>query len=175
MIERAYGADGVCVHVEFQLTQEEFRAFARWQVRRSKVVRRLAILIAFEFVLGAVLAFTAAAVVGATLLVLSIAQVVLYAALFATAPARAWKKATPGLRGQQVIEFSDAGVHAQSTNSESESRWAMYTRTVQLDDLYLLGVTGNKFILIPRRAFASPDDEARFRAIVADHTAAELR
>jgi hypothetical protein len=45
MIERAHGADGDPVRVEFNLTRKDFNAFAQWQILHFRAVRRLAVVV----------------------------------------------------------------------------------------------------------------------------------
>jgi hypothetical protein len=174
-IERAHGMDGDRVRTEFTVTREDLDTFTRWQILRSRVVRRLALLFGFTVLCGVIAAVTFDGVLGIILIVIGCVEAVVYSALFASTPRRVWAKRSADMRSTQIIEFSEAGVFSQTVNAESDARWSIFTTAVEHQDLYFLGFAGARlWRIVPKRAFASPGDEARFRQLVGDHTDARL-
>ena len=90
------------------------------------------------------------------------------------APTRCWRRNT-WIRGPQRLAFSDEGIETQSTVSEGRSQWALLKGSYENTSCYMLLTSGRaSYMILPKRAFTSPQDVARFRQLLERHTEAHL-
>lgn len=91
-----------------------------------------------------------------------------------TIPKRLWLN-TPGIQDRRRLVFNHEGVTTQTKSTNHSETWERYKCVSERDGWYLFGRT--RLIaadFIPRRAFASPRDEAIFRAIARLHARESL-
>jgi hypothetical protein len=173
--ESAEASGGRSVRVELQVTQHEFALLIRWLLAHLPGLRWLAALMLMLLAAGATLIAIVSPWIGAVLVGLVGLQFALWGWLIATTPRRAWMKRGAEAGANQVLEFSDQGVHVQTVNTDSMAKWPFYPKTIEHRGLYLLGVaSGRAYRIVPARAFASSSDEEEFRHLVEEHTAAKL-
>lgn len=91
-----------------------------------------------------------------------------YAVNFHLLPRRLYRS-NPQFRETYHIHFSDDGLVFKSTGLESSLRWGFYRKVVEAPDFYYLCYGKDNYTLIPKRAFASVEQEDTFRAIVNQH------
>jgi len=91
-----------------------------------------------------------------------------------SATAKAWSKGV-GNRGPINIVATDQGVTTTFDSGETTFTWEVFPRSREWSDYYFL--MRNRLIvatIIPRRAFTSVTDEAKFRSLLRVHTTARL-
>ncbi|MGD1011411.1 MAG: hypothetical protein ABR925_02575 [Acidimicrobiales bacterium] len=91
-----------------------------------------------------------------------------------TIPRRLWEN-TPGIQDPRRVVFSGEGVTTRTKGTAHSETWERYKCVSERDGWYLFGRT--RLIaaeFVPRRAFASPRDEAMFRSIARLHARESL-
>jgi hypothetical protein len=63
-------------------------------------------------------------------------------------------------------QFSEDGIRQKTSLSEATLRWELFTKVLANRRFYVLGYGKNMFTMIPRRAFATPAQEAAFVALL---------
>ena len=71
--------------------------------------------------------------------------------------------------GEETLSFSDEGVTAANARGSQRFEWNHWRRWTRTGDLYLLRGAGAVFTFVPSRAFAAPDAESEFQALLARH------
>jgi hypothetical protein len=89
------------------------------------------------------------------------------------APWLMWRR-TPLMRAEQVVSVSDAGLTMELSNASTTADWTFWSRVRVVGNAYVLQGKQRGYLLIPRRAFASPADEQLFRELAINHTGATL-
>ena len=70
------------------------------------------------------------------------------------------------LSGDQTYCFSDDEVSWTFASGASHVKWSYFTGLIETKEMFLLRhPTRSLFSFVPKRAFKSPDDEARFREL----------
>lgn len=72
-------------------------------------------------------------------------------------------------RSESLLQFSDDGIHLKTSQVDSLLQWSLYDKVLEDERLYLLVDEKSLLYLIPKRAFASADQEAAFRALLGRH------
>lgn len=164
------------VVVHFQLTQREWVQGMRCLLLRG---RRLLIVAALGLVIvvaGADLVPSAGESrgIGGVYLVFGIAVWLGVGLAWLVGPSTLWRK-NDVLRGAQSLALSDQGAAQRTIYSDSRSLWPMFSHTYEAKETYLLKASQGRIpVVVPKRAFASSDDERTFRELVARHTQAHL-
>jgi hypothetical protein len=119
-------------------------------------------------------------VVGGVVLVaglVMVAAVVIFAGLmvssfalwsFAMAPKVRYRQ-NKRLHLDQTHTFSGTGISVRAGKEHGQLPWGFYQRAVETKSVYVLLRNNKEGNFIPKRAFASPQEEERFRTLVADH------
>jgi hypothetical protein len=69
----------------------------------------------------------------------------------------------------QVHTFSGTGISVRAGKEYGQLPWGFYRRAVETKNVYVLMRTNKEGNFIPKRAFASDQEQSRFRDLVADH------
>lgn len=72
----------------------------------------------------------------------------------------------PKYLAEQTWEFFEDKVHWKTEYSESTGEWKNYARFVEDKQFFLLFLQSNLFTPIPKRVFASVDEQTRFRELL---------
>lgn len=80
---------------------------------------------------------------------------------------RWWFRREPKLQDPYTLTFSDTGIDFRTSRIHSQLEWALYHGFAESPTTYLLLYGHNQFSAIPKRVFESPEQEARFKALVA--------
>jgi hypothetical protein len=72
----------------------------------------------------------------------------------------------PGLHGEYRFEFSEDGIGFRTAHIDSKLEWNVYREVVENRQLFLLFHGRRAFSIIPKRAFASPEEESAFRDLL---------
>jgi hypothetical protein len=76
-----------------------------------------------------------------------------------------WKQ-QPGLARPRVFEFNAETVMTSDGISTGIYRWEAFYRCVETIDLFMLYPSGITFIMVPKRAFPSPEALENFRQLI---------
>lgn len=87
---------------------------------------------------------------------------------FYAAPAMTWRR-TPRLQLEQVHTFSGTGISVRAGTERGQLPWGFYRQATETSRVYVFLRTSRQGNFVPKAAFASPEDETRFRALVAAH------
>ncbi len=89
-------------------------------------------------------------------------------ASFYVAPVLRFKQGAR-LATDQEHTFSRTGITVRAGKERGHLPWGFYCRVTETRNVYVLLRNSRQGNFVPKRAFVSADDEARFRALVADH------
>lgn len=64
------------------------------------------------------------------------------------------------------LTLSDAGVNATSTSIAGKNYWSVFTGATETEEGILLFYGENSYLIIPKRSFAEPSDEAGLRKLL---------
>ena len=78
---------------------------------------------------------------------------------------RGWVR-EPNVTGECEVKVEADALHAGNARVESRYEWSMFTRRIERGGLFVLRIGKKQMIVIPKSAFASDEDLARFREIV---------
>jgi len=79
---------------------------------------------------------------------------------------KAWMK-EPNMAGEGEITVDDECLRGKTGQGQCCYEWSMFSLFRERRDLFVLRLGKKQMIVIPKSAFASQDDEARFRGILA--------
>lgn len=84
---------------------------------------------------------------------------------------KAWMK-EPNMAGGRGITLDHESLRVKTGQLEARYEWSMFTLFRERRDLFVFRLGRKQMIVIPKTAFTSQDDLARFREIVASKIAA---
>jgi len=158
--------------VRFTMTKAEYLAAVRQHLLRSKTILLTSafflLWMGLPFLtyisclgLGTLHSFSAAEfvwpAVGLSMLVL----------LWGWSPSASYRKMNPALRDQeQEYRFTEAGAEIRTGISEAKLEWRVWTRFKETPQFFMLFPNSAVVQILPKRAFASPDDLASFRMML---------
>ncbi|HEX3618075.1 MAG TPA: YcxB family protein [Solirubrobacteraceae bacterium] len=89
--------------------------------------------------------------------------------IWAVVPANLWRQ-LPQLHSEQLVAVSDEGVTTGEARASTRTDWDHWSKLIERSGLYMITRAGSPArIVIPRRAFASAEEEDSFRQITARH------
>jgi type III secretory pathway component EscV len=163
------------INLEFSYTEREYlRASRVYMFHTSEIVSRL-----FTFSILVTIALTALPVLlpgfplwAAVALALLVLASILYNTLVRM-PQQLFR-GDGKYRDVYSVTLADEGITVRTKQIESKLAWSLYTRLIEVSDLFLLvyGTHVGQMTVLPKRAFASETQEAAFRALVARHISA---
>jgi hypothetical protein len=164
------------VSMTYALSEAELVAALRAQFWRTRIFR-ISCGVGLLFVLLGVVLFARSQVaVGVVALAAGLVQFTLLARTGIRGPARVWRS-RPELRAPVTLDVSDEGVAATSGAADGWQAWSGFTEVSVRGPVYLMkfgaagaGSSAELVRIVPRRAFATPADEAAFRRLAATHT-----
>ena len=169
------------VTVQYTLTPDEVARALRWRVLRNwrfwigPVVGLVFLVFGIGLIATSPSGMTAYPPV--SLFVLGALWLVWYPIrALVVGPSRAWSRKA-GLQEQQTITFSDENIHTRAAEVDVTSSWSkVYRACYESPDAYLLQFASRPvYVILPKRAFASPDDERHFRRLVETHLEPHLQ
>jgi YcxB-like protein len=166
------------VVAEFQLTEDEVVRFLRWRFFSRPRSAFLPAVGLATLALGLLDLATGRRNSSAVVFIaLGVYELLLVAWIVRQGPRRSWRRSLV-LQSRQRFVFNDSGVQLQSPLVQTRVSWQMIRASLEHEGCYALRLTGSSvtgFHLIPRRGFASVEDEMRFRALLQRQTRADLR
>ena len=145
----------------FALTAAEYAEGMRVIMRRQPQLWVGPVGGAVILVAGLVIAAPVAIFAGLTLLSFGLWS-------FSMAPQARWRQRSR-LHNDQVHTFSGTGITVQAGTERGQLPWGFYRQAVETKNLYVLLRSSKEGNFIPKRAFASEQEEERFRTLVSDH------
>jgi hypothetical protein len=147
--------------VRFKLTEPEFYGIWRGLVagrRMTWILPLVGLVILFAGVLQSEIGLTVAGIVLAAWCP---------AQLYVLAPRRLWRR-LPDLRDTQTLTFTEDGMSEELAESKSTYLWTYWEELSMAGDAYVFR-SKKGYTVVPRRAFATRDDEQQFRELTAAH------
>jgi hypothetical protein len=165
------------VSMTYALSEAELVAALRAQFWRTRIFR-ISCGVGLLFVLlGGVLFARSQVAVGFVALAAGLVQFTLMARTGIRGPARVWRS-RPELRAPVTLDVTDEGVSATSGAADGWQAWSGFIDVTERGPVYLMKfgsastTSSDGFVrIVPKRAFATPGDEAAFRRLAAAHTA----
>ena len=154
------------ISVRFALTREEYVHGMQTLMRRAPTFWIGPVFGALILLVGAYVRDTVSIVWGLVVLALA-------ATSWRVVPGLRWKQA-PLLAEHQEHRFTDDGVTVRLGGLENRFPWAFYSRVAETPWVYVLMRNPRQGNFIPKRAFASQEDESRFRRLLRDRLGAPL-
>ena len=145
----------------FALTADEYGEGMRVIMRRQPQLWMGPVVGAGVLVAGVVIAAPAAIFAGLALLSFGLWS-------FYMAPKARYRQ-NARLHLDQVHTFSGTGISVRAGQEQGQLGWGFYSRAVETKNVYVLLRTNKEGNFIPKRAFASDQEQGRFRDLVADH------
>lgn len=159
------------IHFSFTPTQHEYiiatRAFLLRQPLYLLIVFVLGLVSSLLWLLFALGANSAEAmVIGLPAFIVPFGLVVLFLIVTPIVIASGATK-SEALASELRWEASDAGLQVAGTNTDTLLNWGLFKGVIETRRFFLLVFHQRRklFQMIPKRAFASTEDEARFRAL----------
>ena len=84
---------------------------------------------------------------------------------YVVTPAR-WVRQRMDLMREITIAFSEEGIRYRAENIDSKLQWSLYKNVIETDRFYFLVYGKSQFSLIPKRVFASAEEERSFRELL---------
>jgi hypothetical protein len=75
----------------------------------------------------------------------------------------------PQFQQLQVLDMDAQGVRLATPLASTQWKWASFSRMTETAELLLLQLPERAFLVIPKRAFSGPEQEAKLRRIVAEN------
>ena len=76
-------------------------------------------------------------------------------------------KSSPALQEPKIITIDDEGIRGKQSLGSSETRWDAFIEAEETDDDYYLFTSSRTAQFIPKRVFATIDQQEEFRALIA--------
>jgi len=147
------------VTVRFELTEREFAEGLGSITRRQPTFWLGPVMGAVTLSYGLTSGEGVAVVWGTVLLILAGVFLVLV-------PRLRWRQSSH-LAVEQEHTFSEERIAVRAAGQQGELPWDFYVQVVETPRAYVLMRNRKQGNFIPRRAFSSPDDEERFRQLLA--------
>jgi hypothetical protein len=151
--------------LRYRYTADEYASAIRTHFARVLKTRRSIIVSLMALVIGVVL--RSIPVAGMSLLLMLMIFAVNYIV------PRMWFRQEPKIRDEYRLRFAEDGIVFQTAQIDSQIRWELYNRIVESDRFFLLYFGKRSFTIIPKRAFAGVEQEARFREMLRRHVPPE--
>ena len=179
----AGSTDPVCVR--FTLASAEYGAGVRrltWSLRGFKLavaIWGVVLLYGLAVLVGSYIVFDGSipsgyGIFGTAMVALALLFVLLTFSSLYVRPAREHRR-EPLLHGEQGFCFGQDEISSWGRFGESRVQWSFYQSAIEAKDLYILRFRRRLGTIVPKRAFANPEDEARFRDLVRQHVKVRFR
>jgi YcxB-like protein len=150
------------VTVRFTMQRDEFVRAMRGYILRTPLFQGLGLVTVVVLAAALVLGDGPAAAVFATVAAFE-------AVMVAAFPRGMWRRAESFAGNELTYAFGPEGFGASGAGVHSDVPWTFVTRMKVVGSMYMLVTQTRQQVLVPARAFASPDDERTFNELVADN------
>jgi hypothetical protein len=155
------------ISLRFRYTEEEYIAATRFYLSRSTdFLLRLAFSTIF---LAAGIFFVLLANLESEIFFLltfvGVVSFLMWSLFFYIAPRQRFRS-DPKFQDEYFLQFSDDGIQFKTAQIDALIQWSLYTKVLENDRFYLLVYGKNMISVIPKRAFASAQQEAAFDALL---------
>ena len=161
------------VKIEYQYTEAEYLTASRLLFfSKPNILLRL-ILFGVLLLIGAVM-FSALAIdfipLWTMVLFVALFEGMLFYNVLIKMP-RTYFRGDGKFRDKYEITFTDEYIRVKTSQIDSKLAWSLYTKVLEGSDMYLLiyGTDLRMMTAVPKRAFASKDQEYKFRELVSRH------
>jgi len=152
------------VEVRYRYTLQEYVAWMRVYLVRTIAVRLGALVAVVLIALGLGTPHLLGKI-ASTAVLMGVVMLVALAGGFYIIPARQFRK-HPAVRAEFVARASEKGVTFHTADGVAELGWGDFVRIVRTPAAIMFYYTPTLFTYVPRRAFATPEDEADFWKLV---------
>jgi hypothetical protein len=152
--------------VSFRYSEVEYVHAMRAHYAKRLSPRRDFVVIAACLVIG-VLALRYSELNWLSLLLLGSAFVLaaMLIAAFTVLPRLTFRR-EPKFRDEYRLTFTSEGIHFRTENIDSNLKWDLYSRVLTTPKSWILYYGKDQFTVIPKRAFASDEEKARFNELL---------
>jgi hypothetical protein len=95
-------------------------------------------------------------------------------AAFTVIPPLAFRR-EPKFRDDYSVTFSPEGIHFRTAHIESQLQWSLYSRALVDGHSYVLYYGSHQFTVIPKRVFASSNQQQAFERLLTQHISEIVR
>jgi hypothetical protein len=149
------------ISLRFKYTEDEYAAASRLNMMRSPgfwiwfVVSSLFCALGVYFV----------SILSMDLGILFFVWLMLWLLQLFVVPRQAFRR-EPKFRDEYLLQFSDDGIQFVTPQIDALIQWSLYTRVIESERFYLLVYGRNMMSVIPKRAFASVEQQNAFGAML---------
>ncbi|MDT5063385.1 MAG: hypothetical protein QOH63_3844 [Acidobacteriota bacterium] len=151
------------ISLRFRYTEEEYIAAIRFYLTGSKSFL-IRLILSFICVAAGIFLVSFLNLDSAFSFLLTFIGVVLlliWSLLFFVVPRQRFRR-DPKFRDEYFLQFSDDGIQFKTAQIDALVQWSLYSRVIENERFYILVYGENMISVIPRRAFASAQQEAAF-------------
>jgi len=148
------------VTVRFTMEKAEFVRAMRGYILRTPLFQGAVLVSVVILVAALVLGDGSAAAVFAVVVLFETVLVVAF-------PFLMWQRVRSFAGNELTYVFGSEGIEMSGAAAHGEVPWTYVTRMRPVGAMYMLATQTRQQILVPARAFASPDDERTFNDLVA--------
>ena len=151
------------ISLRFKYTEEEYIAATRLYLMRSKdFIIRLIVCAFYAIAFISVFVWLNFASEAIFLLIALVCFPFLIGFLHLFVLPRQRFRSDPKFRDEYFLQFSDDGIQFKTTDIDALLQWSLYNKVLENERFYLLVYGKNMISVIPKRAFASANQEAAF-------------
>jgi hypothetical protein len=151
------------ISLRFRYTEEEYIAATRFYLTRSTNFLIRIVLSSIFLAVGIFFLLLATLESGIPFLLTfaGVLSFLVWSLFFYIAPRQRFRS-DPKFRDEYFLQFSDDGIQFKTAQIDALIQWSLYTKVLENDRFYVLIYGKNMISVIPRRAFASAQQEAAF-------------
>jgi hypothetical protein len=151
------------ISLRFRYTEEEYIAAIRFYLTGSKGFSIRLVLSSICAVAGIFLVsfLNLDSAFSFLLTFIGVVLLLIWSLLFFVVPRQRFRR-DPKFRDEYSLQFSDDGIQFKTAQIDALVQWSLYSKVVESERFYILVYGENMISVIPRRAFASAQQEAAF-------------
>ena len=151
------------ISLRFKYTEEEYIAATRLYLTgsRSFLIRLVlsSIFVAVGIFLVSLLQMDT--LISFLLTFIGVVLLLIWALLFFVVPRQRFRR-DPKFRDEYTLQFSDDGIQFKTAQIDALVQWSLYSKVIKSERFYMMVYGQNMISVIPRRAFASAQQDAAF-------------
>jgi hypothetical protein len=151
------------ISLRFKYTEEEYIAATRFYLTGSTgfLIR---LVLSSIFVMAGIFLVSFLhldSVISFLLTFVGVVLLLIWALLFFVVPRQRFRR-DPKFRDEYTLQFSDDGIQFKTAQIDALVQWNLYSKVIKNERFYLMVYGQDMISVIPRRAFASAQQEAAF-------------
>jgi len=151
------------ISLRFKYTEEEYLEATRLYILRSPdlIIR---FTVCSLYAIGCILLFTWLGIASEMIPVFAVAACLpfIMAVLLLFVVPRQRFRSDPKFRDEYLLQFSGDGIHFKTAQIDALLQWSLYNKVLENERFYILVYGKNMISVIPKRAFASANQETAF-------------